>query len=72
MRRLFSKGEQRVVELRAIEVKTDLPVAHLDQAAPWITVTSPYGQWRFNQNDTDLVVDDLRRLAGMINRNVAR
>lgn len=47
-------------------------MAVVDQSAPFVTVMSQYGFWRFSQTNTDTVVAELRRLADLIDRNVAR
>lgn len=60
------------VSLRPVQSTHDSIVAMVDQAAPFVTVFSQYGFWHFSQANTDTVVKELRKLADMIDRNVAR
>jgi hypothetical protein len=66
--------EEHVIarELKVKEVPPTAARFGLSQSAPSVMVVSGLGTWLFDQNDTDVLVQELRDIADMINRGVAR
>lgn len=72
MRRVSGDKPSEPIRLVQMVSDRDIIVVGISQSAPEVMITSSYGIFIFDQSATDTVVEELQKLAGFIDRSVAR